>query len=140
MVAHSERTFAQRGWAVDLPRGWSGELGEEDTALLGADDGPGLMQVRSFRSEGRDIEDDDLKELARPHTDAGAQLFRVRYGIFSGFYVHYKHEDTLWYEWWLRSGPMALHVTYHVPEAQRAVEEATVAAILGSLRRVDGGG
>ena len=32
---------------------------------------------------------------------------------------------------------MALHVTYHIPEMHQASEEATVAAILGSLRRID---
>lgn len=131
---------AGQGWAVDLPEGWGGELGEDDTTLIAAEDGPGLMQVRSFRSEGRDIEDDDLKDLASSHTKGGAQIYRGRYGAFSGFYVHYKHEQTLWYEWWLRSGPIAFHATYHIPEENRTSEEATVARILGSLQRADGEG
>ena len=36
-----------------------------------------------------------------------------------------------------RAGRVALHVTYHCPFDERAREEPTVAAILGSLRNLD---
>jgi hypothetical protein len=120
-------------WSVRLPTGWSGEV-DDDTVLLSAEGGPGLMQLRSFRSEGRDIVDDDLRELAKPHTDHGAPLYPVKYGGFSGFYVHFESEGTLWYEWWLRRGRLAMHVTYHLPQEKRSEEEATVAAILSTLQ------
>ena len=48
-------------------------------------------------------------------------------------YVNYRAEDQLWYEWWLRSGRIALHATYHCPYEERHREEPQVAAILGSL-------
>jgi hypothetical protein len=130
--------YAERWWSVDLPAGWSGEA-EGDTALIAAENGCGLLQIRSFRSDGRDIEDDDLKDLASEHRKRSAEavLHRARYGAFSGFYVYYRAEAQLWYEWWLRSGRIALHATYHCDVADKTREEATVAAILGSLRNLD---
>jgi hypothetical protein len=131
-------TYKDDWWSVQLPAGWAAEK-QDDVTLIGREDGGGLLQVRDFRSGSRDIDDGDLKELAEPHIKGGGQILRIRYGSFSGFYVHYKAEGNLWWEWWLRSGRLALHVTYHCPEADRAVEEATVAGILGSLDTVAAG-
>ncbi len=79
-------------------------------------------------------DDDDLKSLAAHHVEQGAQLHRVRYGEFSGFYVHYQAEENLWYEWWLRAGLVALHASYYCGLDDRSKEEASIAWILGSLR------
>ena len=131
-----KNVYEDECWAVDLPSGWSGQADEEepDTALIGAAEGCGLLQIRAFRSDGRDIEKSDLEHLAAHHIEKRAQLYRVRYGSFSGFYVHYRAEENLWYEWWLRTGVTALHATYHCPVDDQAREEASVAAIMGSLR------
>jgi len=129
------RKHEAQWWSVDLPPGWQARR-EEDCHLIASERGAGLLQIRDFRSDGRDIDDDDLKELADHHVRGGATLFRVRYGKFSGFYVHYRAEGNLWYEWWLRSGKLALHATYHCPVEQESAEEATIAAILGSLQSV----
>ncbi len=130
------RKYADRWWSIDVPAGWQARL-EDDCSLFASEQGVGRLQAKALRSAGRDIEDDDLEELADHHAQGGASLFRVRYGTFSGFYVHYRAEADLWYEWWLRSGKVALHATYHCPVEARAVEEATVAAILGSLQLVE---
>jgi hypothetical protein len=131
-------TYKDEWWSVGLPAGWEAEK-DDDTTLIGTEDGPGMLQLRDFRSGSRDIDDADLKELAGPHAKGGGQLLRIRYGGFSGFYVHYKSEGNLWWEWWLRNGRLALHATYHCPETARASEESTVAAILGSLQTVAAG-
>jgi hypothetical protein len=128
-----DKSFEDEWWAVDLPDAWSGER-DDDTVLIAADDGCGLLQVKAFRSDGREIDDDDLKSLAAHHIEQRAQLYRVRYGEFSGFYVTYEAEQDLWYEWWLRAGPLALTANYHCPIVDRSREEASVARILGSLR------
>lgn len=128
--------YSDEHWSVDLPVGWSGER-EGDAALIHADGGCGLLQIRSFRSDGREVEEADLRSLAEPHTKGGATLHRNRYGGFQGIYVYYRAEESLWYEWWLRSGRIALHATYHCPFEQRNREEAQVAAILGSLHNLD---
>jgi hypothetical protein len=128
--------YEDEWWSVELPPGWSGER-EGDTAMIGAEDGCGLLQVRSFRSDGRDIDDGDLRSLAQAHLDGGATLHRNRYGGFDGMYVYYRADDRLWYEWWLRSGRIALHATYHCPYEERHREEPEVARILGSLHDRD---
>jgi hypothetical protein len=130
------RKYTAQRWAIDLPAGWQARL-DGDSTLIASEEGQGLLQIRDFRSDGRDIDDDDLKELADDHIQGGASLFRVRYGKFSGFYVHYRAEENLWYEWWLCSGKLAMHATYHCPVEQEAVEEATIAAILGSLQPLE---
>ena len=135
----SER-YADRWWSVRLPDGWSGEI-DDDTSILSEAGEPGMLQVRSFHSDGRDIEDDDLRELAKVHTDNGAALLPIRYGGgFSGFFVHFEAEGNLWWEWWLRCRRLALHATYHCPREAKARQEATVAAVLGSLRYESGPG
>ncbi len=121
-------------WSVRLPEGWTGEV-NEDTTLISTADGPGLLQLRAFHSDGRDIDDDDLRELAKHHVDGGAVLLPMRYGGgFTGFHVHFEAEGTLWWEWWLRCEGLAIHATYHCSPENRAREEATVAGILNSLR------
>ena len=91
--------YTEQWWSIDLPAGWSGSA-EDDTTLIAAEDGCGLLQIRCFRSDGRDIEDDDLKDLASHHLEegSGAVLHRARYGAFSGFYVYYRADGKLWYE------------------------------------------
>jgi hypothetical protein len=130
------RKYTGQRWAVDLPVGYQARL-DGDCTLIASEDRAGLLQIRDFRSGGRDIDDDDLRELADQHAEGGATLFRVRYGKFSGFYVHYRAEDDLWYEWWLRSGKVAVHATYHHPVDELSTEEATIAVILGSLEPVE---
>ncbi len=125
--------FEDEWWAVELPTGWAGKR-DDDIALFAAEDGCGLLQLKAFRSDDREIDDDDLKSLAAHHVEQGAQLHRVRYGEFSGFYVHYQAEENLWYEWWLRAGLVALHASYYCGLDDRSKEEASIAWILGSLR------
>lgn len=128
--------YSHEWWSVELPAGWSAER-EGDIVLIGAEESRGLLQIRSFRSDGRDISDADLRSLAEPHTKGGATLHRNRYGGFDGMYVYYRAEENIWYEWWLRSGRIALHATYHRPYEERHREEPEVAAILGSLHNLD---
>jgi hypothetical protein len=130
------KSYEDEWWAVDLPAEWSGQR-DGDTALIAAEDGCGMLQIKAFRSDGRDLDDDDLKSLAAHHIEQKAQLHRVRYGLFSGFYVYFQAEQEIWYEWWLRAGPLALHATYHCGVEDRSREEASVARILGSLRALE---
>jgi hypothetical protein len=121
-------------WSVRLPDGWAGEM-DGDTTLISAEGGPGLLQIRAFHSDGRDIEDDDLRELAKHHVDGGAVLLPMRYGSgFTGFHVHYESEGVVWWEWWLRCGRLAIHATYHCPDEARSEEAATIAGILNTIR------
>ena len=58
--------YTEQWWSIDLPAGWSGSA-EDDTALIAAEDGCGLLQIRCFRSDGRDIEDEAIATwLTRP--------------------------------------------------------------------------
>jgi hypothetical protein len=128
--------YSGERWSVNLPAGWQARR-DGNTTLIASEDGPGLLQIRDFRSDGRDVDDSDLKELAHDHVEGGATLFRVRYGQFSGFYVHYQAEENFWYEWWLRAGKLAMHATYHRPVDVMSVEETTIAVVLGSLQPVE---
>lgn len=128
--------YEDEWWTINLPSGWSAKR-DDDTVLIAAEDGSGLLQLRSFRSDDRDINDEDLKTLASHHVEQGAKLLRVRYGEFSGFYIHYRADPDLWWEWWLRSGPLALHGTYNCGAEDQNQDEASVARILGSVQLRD---
>jgi hypothetical protein len=122
-------------WSVRLPDEWSGETDDDGTKILAPPAGEGLLQIRDFLSDGPDIGDDDLRELARFHVERGATLLPMRYGGgFTGFHVHFEAEGTLWWEWWLRRNRLALHATWHVPRGEEGRDEATVSGILNSLR------
>ncbi|QEH35587.1 hypothetical protein OJF2_41400 [Aquisphaera giovannonii] len=124
--------FGGTHWRVRLPAGWRGE--HDDTcATVAADSGVGALQFSSARKEGRPVTDDDLRDFAAEHVEAGARLAEVSLGDFTGYHLHFGTEDASWRNWYLRRGSVALFVAYNCEPSQRGVEVREIRTILASL-------
>src|SRR5205823_3882442 len=107
---------------------------DETCATFLADSPIGALQISAASKGMGFVTDDDLKDFAQEHIDAGAKLGTVTYGPFSGFYLHYPEGEHYWKHWWLRSGNILVYVTYNAEIAAKGVEDEAIERILSTLR------
>lgn len=124
--------FFTHYWKLRLPEGWVVEQ-EEDCYSIFDEQGPGVLQISSLR-QMQAITVDDLKEFARDHIDAGADMENVTLGNFNGITISYEVEDNVWREWYLKAGRLFLFITYHCPLANEGEEDDSVEAVLDSMQ------
>lgn len=118
-------------WQVDLPVGWEAEREEESVSIFHPDS-KGTLTLSATR-EAEDISDDYMEDLLDEYLDAGADLYDAEYASFSGVTFCYDDGEEYWCEWYLRSGPVLLYVTYNCPLANEGEEEDVIESILESL-------
>lgn len=127
--------FESAFWSIELPSGWT-VTQEEECTTLQADYLMGKLQLSSARKEKGLVTDEDLREFAQDHIEAGAKLGSAEFGPFSGFYISYSTEDTYWREWWLRSGTVIVYVTYRVELDAKGTENVATGEVLSTLKPV----
>jgi len=122
-------------WSVALPEGWRGER-EEDCDALFHPQGPGTVEVRAFLAD-QPLDDEDLYEMASDDLDAGATIGEVEHGDFSGFTFRYREDGVYWRQWRLRSGTLALSVSYACALESAEEQDEAVDDLLDGLRVLD---
>lgn len=120
-------------WKLDIPREWE-EHEEDDTLIVYDPDGVGALQISGMATDG-EVSDEDLRELAREHIEAGAKTRPVEFGDFTGFTFDYSEEDEFWQEWYLRSGHVSLYATYNCELDDKGVESELIEQVLSTLQR-----
>ncbi|HSJ48627.1 MAG: hypothetical protein OQK27_05665 [Gammaproteobacteria bacterium] len=118
-------------WEITLPDDWEVEA-DEDSVSLYHPDGPGTIQISATRQE-EGIRDEDLREMAADHLEAGAELEEVELGDFDGFVLRYDTEGEYWCEWYLKAEDRLLFVTYACALEEEGEEEDLVEAVLDTL-------
>ena len=116
-------------WSVVLPPGWTASRENECTTFR-ATPPLGALQISSARKDLQPVDDNDLKEFAREHSNSAATLCDVKYGSFVGFSAERSQAGLYWKEWWLRSGRLMLYVTYNVAVPYKDSEMSLVEGIL----------
>ena len=124
--------FRSDDWALELPAGWRVER-EDDCETLFHPDGPGTVEVRAFVAE-EPFDDDDLYELAAEDLDAGATIGDVEHGDFVGFTFRYREDGVYFRQWRLRSGTLALAVSYACALEDAERQDEDVDDLLDGLR------
>ena len=122
---------------MHLPAGWSSEEQPECTAFF-ADAGFGALQLSAARNSNGPATDDDLRDFAKEHLDAGAPINPVTCGAFTGFYLHYSMGDMHQRQWWLRCDDTVVLATYTSDLKAKGKEDMVVDTILNTLKREDG--
>jgi hypothetical protein len=120
-------------WSIEVPTGWSADY-DEDCTTLTADIPLGALQISATRKDAGPITDDELREFAQEHIEAGAKLRPATYGNLSGFGVRYSDEEYSYQEWWLRTGQTMVFITYTVALADSEREELVITATLNTIR------
>ncbi len=118
-------------WQLEMPANWVAEA-VDDAMSLYDPAGNGTLLITTLREE-QPISDEYLVELASDHIDAGAELYEVEYGPFSGVTCCYDSENEYWCEWYLRADKLLLFVTYNCPLEDEGAEDDVVEGMLESL-------
>jgi len=90
-------------WSVEVPTGWNAYR-DEGCVTFQRSTAIGALQISSALNDSSLITDTDLEEFALERLPAGARLTQVTYGQFSGLTTSFQKNDSMWREWWLRSG------------------------------------
>jgi hypothetical protein len=120
-------------WEVDLPSGWTAESDDACVTIQG----PGRVGTLQISGAQKDVHvtDDDLRDFASDHLEAGARPVVAACGDYSGFSLRYGDDGTYWRHWYLRCSRSMIMATYNCSEEDREVEDAEVDRIVGTLRR-----
>lgn len=123
--------FGRETWSLVVPPNWRA-WHDTECATLVADEEIGALQI-SAAFKDTDVTDDDLREFASDHLEAGAKSRPVSVGEFVGFEICCGDDDTFWRQWYLRNGQQMLFVTYNCALESRGIEDTAVASALNSL-------
>jgi hypothetical protein len=126
--------FNSRWWSVELPDDWSTEQDNTCTSMF-SKTGVGALQLSAARNSNAPTTDDDLRDFAKEHLDAGAPIKPVACGAFTGFYLHYSMEDVYQRQWWLRCDDTVVLATYTSNLEHKGKEDAVVDGIMNTLQR-----
>lgn len=118
-------------WSLLLPAGWHG-LQEDDVDQLFGPDDVGAMTVSTAFKDSEVLED-DLRDFAAEHMEAGARAAPAHCGDFVGFEIAFRDDDSFWRHWYLRNGRQMLFVTYNCDFGARGVEDDAIHQVLTSL-------
>lgn len=124
--------FEADDWTIALPEGWRAER-EDDCHLLYHAEGVGTLEVRAFVAD-TPFDDEDLRELAAEDLDAGAAIGEVTHGDFTGFTFRYREDGVYWRQWRLRSGMLALALSYACALDDAESEDGDIDDLLDGLR------
>ncbi|MCK5943910.1 MAG: hypothetical protein KAI24_18140 [Planctomycetes bacterium] len=124
--------FGTQSWDLAVPDGWEASHGEDCATLVGPTEVGALQISAAFKDS--EVLDDDLRDFASEHLDAGATPHACSAGDFTGFEICFSDGETFWRQWFLRHARQMLFVTYNCSVAERGVEDGLVEEILASLR------
>ncbi len=124
-------TFQGTSWAIKLLPDWTGEH-DEDCSTIRHPEGLGALQISVF-SKDSEVTDEDLKDFAQDHVEAGARLSESNSGEFKGFTLAFGVDEEFWQYWYVAKGNTALLITYNCEAADREVEIDDIKTMVASL-------
>ena len=128
--------FNSEWWSICLPDDWTIE--QDNTCItMFSESGFGALQISASCNNNGSATDDDLREFAQEHIDAGASLEPIICGEFTGFYLHYSIEEVYQREWWLRCGNTVVLATYTSDIEDKGNEDKNMNNILNTLKKID---
>lgn len=128
-------TYTGNSWALKLASGWTGRS-EDDAEVLYHPGGAGALRISAARKDDP-VTDEDLQGFAAQHPEEGAQVDEVICGEFRGFRYTLEGESVLVQQWFLRSGTLALFLTYNCDLAQAGEEEDALESMLSTLSVIE---
>jgi len=80
------------------------------------------------------VTDEDLKDFAQDHVEAGAKLSDSISGDFKGFTLAFGVDDEFWQHWYVAKENTALFITYNCKAVDREVEIDGIKTMVASLK------
>jgi hypothetical protein len=95
----------------------------------------GALQVSAARNSDGPATDDDLRDFAQEHFDAGAPIAEVIVGGFRGYYLHCGMDEFYQRQWWLRNVDTVVMITYTCDARNRGVDDSEIDSMVVTLER-----
>ena len=124
--------FQGTSWIINLLPDWTGEH-DEDCSTIYHPEGVGALQISAFSKDGK-VTDEDLKDFAQDHIEAGAKLSESNSGDFKGFTLVFVVDNEFWQHWYVAKGNTALFITYNCEAVDREVEIDKIKTMVASLK------
>ncbi len=121
-------------WTMALAPEWWAEM-EEDTVLVGDEDGVGWLEFNTVIKEDGDFAPREVEAIARDESPDVGDWRPVNRGDFSGLVASFAEEDAAVREWYLASGQVLLFISYSCDSDNRGMDDAAVDALLDTLAR-----
>lgn len=125
------KPFEGKSWSISLLPDWIGEH-EDECSLIYHPEGVGALQISAY-TKATPVTDEDLREFAEEHIEAGAKLSPIQTGEFTGYTIALGIDDTFWQYWYLRNASTMLLVTYHCDEDKRNQELEQIKSMVATL-------
>ena len=126
-------------WSIHLPPGWQAEEDENCVALCAEKRKGGALQISCFRKEAGKVTAEDLREFAKDDLTESVTVEQTSCGYFAGIHFRQQVDDTYFRKWFLGAENLMLLITYNAGAANHGVEDATVDAMLHTLKPKDTG-
>ena len=117
--------------------GWEVEEDEDRVAFFASEDGVGALQISTYWNHERSVTVEEVHDFASDEFGGKEVLEQVSCGDFSGLHITREVEQTHWRKWFLCAGSLMLFVTYNSSVGDRNKENATVDAVLNTLKLKD---
>lgn len=125
-------TFEGQSWSIELQSGWVGEH-DEDCSTIYHPDGVGALQISAYTKDS-EVTNEDLKEQAQDHVEAGAKLAESESGDFQGYTLAYGVDGEFWQHWYVCAGCTLLFITYNSDPEDREKEIDIVKKMVASMK------
>lgn len=126
------KVFRGDGWSVDLPEEWQLET-DNYLYTFYHPNGFGALQVTGFTKEGA-VTENDLKELASEHINAGAIAKPIESSSVMGITLAFGLSSEFWQYWYIGFGNTALLITYNCDLPDREKEIKIIKDIVSSIK------
>jgi len=122
-------------WNMALAPEWWAEL-EDDTVVVGDEDGVGCLEFSTLLKEGGAFGADEVQAIAREESPGVSGWKAVTCGDFSGMSASFMEDAVAVREWYLAAGEVLLFISYSCDRENRGMDDAAVDALLDTLSRV----
>lgn len=119
-------------WVLDLPDEWDAEQ-DEETIVIGDEDGVGALEITTLRKEAGEGAM-DLAELAAELVPGSQSGRPVQLAGCRGLYFQYQEEGDAVREWMLDGGALLLLISYSCARENAGLDDAVVDEILETLQ------
>ncbi len=123
-------------WTLALPPEWWADS-EEDSILIGDQDGVGCIEISTLHKERGDFDEAEVGGIARDESGAGLEWKAANLGEFRGVTGRFEEEGVALREWYVASGSMLLFITYSCELENRGMDDAAVDELLDTLLVVE---
>ena len=120
-------------WFLELPPEWQASQ-EQETIVISDQDDVGEIVITTLQKEQGDVSDRELADYAAELVEQYGPGQLCQLEALEGYYFEYQEQGEAVREWYLRSGPLLLLITYCCDDDNAGMDDSAVDEILDTLQ------